>query len=110
MKLKPWMTAHGVNAQEALKLQRAAFGRGTPLPPGVNMDTTECPQINTMGTWLRPRITNAKADTGALRDISNLRLWMRFEDGGLRSRVEFSPLTSASGKTSSPVQPSSNTP
>jgi hypothetical protein len=96
--LFPWMTAHGVDAQEALKLQRAAFGRGTPMPPGVNMDTTERPQINTMGTWLRPRITNAKTDTGALRDISNLRLWMRFEDGGLRSRVEFSPLTSASGK------------
>ncbi|MDR2430483.1 MAG: hypothetical protein LBD14_06335 [Puniceicoccales bacterium] len=89
----PWMQAYGVDAAAAAKLQRAALGRSTPLPAGIAFDTTfAVPRLKPFRSWFDARIPNSNFDdTGFLRGLRATTLWMRFEDDGLRSRLEFEP-------------------
>lgn len=89
----PWMHAYGVDATAAAKLQRAAFGRSTPMPAGVTFDTTfAVPRLKPFQEWFNTRIPSSNFDdTGFLRGLRATTLWMRFEDDGLRSRLEFEP-------------------
>ncbi|MDR2845642.1 MAG: hypothetical protein LBV28_06110, partial [Puniceicoccales bacterium] len=90
--LLPWMVAYDVGAVEALKLQQAALGRSTPPPRGVEFSASPLLETKPYGTWYRTSVPSADlADTGLFRDLRGLRLWMRFEDDGLRSRTEFLP-------------------
>ena len=77
--LQPWRDAFGAGIPEAVAIQRAALGHATPLPP----NTDENAGVN-RGVAINP------ADPFPAY-IPDLRLWLRFETGGLRTRAEFLP-------------------
>jgi hypothetical protein len=84
------MEAYGIDADKALQLQRAALGRATPLPVGAVLDRSVSPaRLQPYGTWAFTKVPGIRLqDTGLFRGGLGLSLWMRFEDDGLRSRVE----------------------
>ncbi|MDR2982138.1 MAG: hypothetical protein LBV12_07820 [Puniceicoccales bacterium] len=90
--LLPWMQAYGVDADAALKIQGKALGRMTPVPKEVTLSAKDGTYVKPYGSWTYQGMKNSKVeDTGILRGIQNVNLWLRFEDDGLRTSAEFSP-------------------
>lgn len=87
--LYPWMQAYQVDAQAALAIQKRALGRGTPLPPEVSF-TLETPfNDKPYGNSFRQKIDTAQIKNEANGSFSrDTMLWFRFEEGGLRTRLE----------------------
>ncbi len=89
--LLPWMAAFGESEEKALERQFAALGLATPVPAEVKLSAEEI-AVPPYQSWRLQRMPGfGKEDHGVLRGIENIRLWLRFEDEGLRTRVEFSP-------------------
>lgn len=86
--LLPWVLAYG--AESAAKMQKYALGRATPLPPNVALDDTTITFSKPYQNWIRETPSENKAhDADLLNVIQNINLWLRFEEAGLRTRVEF---------------------
>lgn len=90
--LYPWMLAYDVDAQAALAIQKKALGRGTPLPAEVTFELNNPLNVKPYGYQ-----SSQKTNTFSIKDHENLdylsqdfMIWFRFEEDGLRTRVEFS--------------------
>ncbi|MDR3228218.1 MAG: hypothetical protein LBT53_02225, partial [Puniceicoccales bacterium] len=93
-----WADTFGTDAAGAVKHQRAALGEATPLPSGETADFTSLGRSNfppsallpNHGTWFRQREKSTdRTDAGLFRNLRAADLWLRFEDTGLRTRIEF---------------------
>lgn len=90
--LLPWMAAFDETQENALERQFAALGQATPVPAEVKLSAEEIAAPPYRNWRLQQMPGFAKDDHGVLRGIEDIRLWLRFEDEGLRTRVEFSPV------------------
>ena len=87
--LLPWMIAFDVDEKTAASMQEKALGRSTPLPPEVTLDAVRLFEAKPYGSWRRQTMPINADQIINLTTTPDVRLWMRFEDGGLRSRMEF---------------------
>lgn len=86
--LMPWILAYQTDANAALTLQKNALGRGTPLPPEVSIDDKNNYKITPYGSYSRQKTAIMPGASEAVPLLQSLSLWLRFEDDGLRSRVD----------------------
>ncbi len=87
--LLPWMNAFAVDAPTAVGLQKKALGRSTPLPSEVTLDVKRGIEAKPYGTWRRQTMPANTDQAISMPSMPDIRLWMRFEGNGLRSRMEF---------------------
>ncbi|MDR1818577.1 MAG: hypothetical protein LBR07_10560 [Puniceicoccales bacterium] len=104
--LAPWIFAYGCSPDEAVRLRRAALGESPTLPadatlqlvpatggkkPAEKTDSSARLTLTSHGSWLHQRNTPVKydySDPGFFGGIHSALLWLRFEDTGLRTRLE----------------------
>lgn len=89
LELLPWMEAFGVDPLQATTLQKKSLGRATPLPPEVTLATKPFLEAKPYGSAYSKEIPANADDLIALPALPDIRLWMRFEGNGLRSRLDF---------------------
>lgn len=86
--LLPWVMTYG--AELAVKMQKYALGRGTPLPDNMTLDDASINFTKPYDHWIKEKPSDNKdAQSDFLNAIQNITVWLRFEESGLRTRVEF---------------------